>query len=44
MSNTKRIPELRFPECENDGDGGKQELENGLDYLQTTPYIVKSIK
>ena len=40
----KILPELRFPEFENDGEWGKQELENCLDYLQPTPYLVQSIK
>ena len=40
----KIIPELRFPEFANDGEWVKQELENSLDYLQPTPYLVKSTK
>ena len=45
MSNKKKIiPELRFPEFVNDGEWIKQELENSLDYLQPTPYLVQSTK
>lgn len=38
----KIIPELRFPEFVDDGEWVKQELENSLDYLQPTPYLVQN--
>jgi type I restriction enzyme S subunit len=35
-------PQYRFPEFENDGDWIETILENCLDYLQPTPYLVSS--
>lgn len=35
-------PQFRFPEFENDGDWVETILENCLDYLQPTPYLVSS--
>jgi type I restriction enzyme, S subunit len=34
------VPKLRFPEFENDGDWLETALEDCLDYLQPTPYLV----
>lgn len=34
------VPKLRFPEFENDGEWFETALENCLDYLQPTPYLV----
>jgi type I restriction enzyme S subunit len=42
MSKVKIIPELRFPEFKNDGEWTFEELEQCLDYLQPTPYLVES--
>jgi type I restriction enzyme, S subunit len=43
MSKTnKLIPEFRFPEFENEGEWTFEELEQCLDYLQPTPYLVES--
>lgn len=42
MSNKKLIPQLRFPEFKNDGEWNFEELEQCLDYLQPTPYLVES--
>jgi type I restriction enzyme S subunit len=36
------VPPLRFPEFEKDGEWKIVELENCLDYLQPTPYLVNS--
>ncbi|RSK41330.1 restriction endonuclease subunit S [Mangrovimonas spongiae] len=35
-------PQYRFPEFKNDGDWEETTLENCLDYLQPTPYLVSS--
>ena len=42
MSKVKIIPDLRFPEFENEGEWTFEELEQCLDYLQPTPYLVES--
>ena len=42
MNKEKLIPELRFPEFENEGEWTFEELEQCLDYLQPTPYLVES--
>lgn len=38
----KTQPQFRFPEFKNDGDWLETTLENCLDYLQPTPYLVSS--
>lgn len=38
----KIIPELRFPDFKNEGEWSFEELEQCLDYLQPTPYLVES--
>lgn len=38
----KIIPELRFPDFKNEGGWSFEELEQCLDYLQPTPYLVES--
>jgi len=42
MNKEKLIPELRFPEFKNDEKWTFEELEQCLDYLQPTPYLVES--
>lgn len=42
MSKDKLIPELRFPEFKNVGEWALEELEQCLDYLQPTSYLVES--
>ena len=41
-ANGETVPQVRFPEFVGDGDWEKEPLEDSLDYLQPTPYLVSN--